>query len=269
MSSIHKNWVRDVFDRAASQYGEKSCAFFNYFGRRLVEQLDIPPNPCVLDVATGRGAVLFPLAEAIGSSGHLIGIDISTQMLHETAIDAEQRNMHWIDFQCMDAEKLDFPDNFFDFVFCGFGLFFLPSLSTALSEFKRVLKPGAQLAVSIWGKDSELKTWLSEETRKLFANKKSLAATSLRNEEALRMTLNNAQFSNIRILEETKPFLHDTPQEWWDGLWGHGTRAMLERCSFEQLANLHEKALKKAASLQTKQGIVEELQVFYGFAQKS
>ena len=48
----------------------------------------------------------------------------------------------------MDAEKLEFPDNSFDFVFCGFALFFFPSILKAVSEFKRVLKPGGRLVVS-------------------------------------------------------------------------------------------------------------------------
>jgi len=37
----------------------------------------------VLDVATGRGAVLFPLAKAVGPLGKVVGIDISRQMVKE------------------------------------------------------------------------------------------------------------------------------------------------------------------------------------------
>ena len=41
----------------------------------------------------------------------------------------------------MDAENLDFPASFFDFVLCGFALQFFPHLDRALEEFRRVLKP--------------------------------------------------------------------------------------------------------------------------------
>jgi ubiquinone/menaquinone biosynthesis C-methylase UbiE len=63
--SDHKRWVSEVFDRAASQYGEQSCSFFNYFGKRLIEQVNVVLNQHTLNVATGRGAILFPLAEVV------------------------------------------------------------------------------------------------------------------------------------------------------------------------------------------------------------
>ena len=50
----------------------------------------------------------------------------------------------------MDAEQLDFADGSFDVVLCGFGIMFFPDQNRALSEFRRVLKPGGTLAVSTW-----------------------------------------------------------------------------------------------------------------------
>ncbi len=264
--SDHKRWVSEVFDRAASQYGEQSCSFFNYFGKRLVEQVNVVLNQHTLDVATGRGAILFPLAEAVGPLGKVVGIDISQQMLKETSKELLQRNMHWVELQCMDAENLNFPDDCFDIVFCGFALFFFPSIPKALSEFKRVLKAEGTLAVSIWGKDSELHAWKNEEIRKL-CSINSLFATPLKKEEELRRLL-EACFSEVHIFEETKIFTYSTPEEWWDSLWNHGTRAQFEQLSPDQIARLQEKALKKASSLDKGQGIPEARQVFYGIAKK-
>lgn len=262
----HKNWVRDVFDRAAPQYGQKSCSFFNYFGKRLVELVKIAPNQCALDVATGRGAVLFPLAEAIGPLGKVTGIDISQQMLKETAKQA--KGMDWVDLHPMDAEQLHFPDHHFDLVFCGFGLFFLPSVQAALSECKRVLKPEGKLAVSIWGKESELKSWIGNATKQ-FDIKKNLSITPLRSESSLRAVLTDTGFDPIHILEESKVFFHHTAEEWWESLWTHGTRARFEQLTYDQLVSLREKAIMKAKNLDKGQGVPEELQVFYGIAQKS
>lgn len=174
----HKQWVSEIFDRTAFEYGKKSSSFFSYFGQRLVEHASILPDQHVLDVATGKGAVLFPLAEAVGPSGKVVGIDISEQMIRETSKEVLERNIPWIELQCMDAERLDFSDNYFDFVFCGFALFFLPSIPTALSEFKRVLKSGGILVVSTWGEDSKLDTLINEEIKK-YCNTNSLIATPL------------------------------------------------------------------------------------------
>lgn len=264
----HKQWVSEIFDRAASQYGKKSSSFFTYFGKRLVEQFKVLPNQHVLDVATGRGAVLFPLAEAVGPLGKVVGIDISPQMLKETSTEVLARHLNWVELQCMDAEQLSFPDNSFDCIFCGFALFFFPSILRALSEFKRVLKPSGRLVVSIWGKDSELDAWINAEI-KLLRHTQGLAATPLWSEQEPLKVLQDAGFNEIQIVEETKTFSHHTAQEWWDSLWDHGTRARLEQLSSDQVTGLREKALKKAASLHREEGIPEALQVFYGIAKRS
>lgn len=269
MSTKHKQWVRTVFDCAASQYGEKGCSFFNYFGKRLVELVPVAINTHVLDVASGKGAVLFPLAEKVGHSGKVVGIDISSQMIKETSSIAKKLGLDWINLLQMDAENLDFPDNSFDAVFCGFALFFFPSLAKALSEFKRVLKPDGFLAVSTWGNDSELTRLINQEINILQSLKISLAITPLWTEEALRNVLQSAGFKNIKIVEETKEFSHNTPEEWWESLWAHGTRAKLENLSSKQLTALNKKVLKKAASYNKGNGLTETLQVFYGIVKNS
>jgi hypothetical protein len=47
-------------------YDRVGPRFFSHFGRRLVALAQIPSGAHVLDVATGRGAVLFPAAECVG-----------------------------------------------------------------------------------------------------------------------------------------------------------------------------------------------------------
>lgn len=264
----HKNWVSGIYDRAAPEYGTRSSSFFNYFGKRLVELVNLPSSYQALDVATGKGAILFPLAQAVGPLGKVVGIDISQQMLKETAKEVKKTNLNWIDLKLMDAEHLDFPDNYFDVVFCGFALFFFPSILTALSEFKRVLKPGGMLAVSTWGDDSELDAWVNEEMNKL-CNTSSLVVTPLWSGTELQKVLNDACFHNVQIIEETKPFLHNTSEEWWESLWSHGIRARLEQLSSDQIVTLREQAIKKANNLNKGHGVAEELHVFYGVAQKS
>ncbi|MBA2727427.1 MAG: class I SAM-dependent methyltransferase [Parachlamydiaceae bacterium] len=264
----HKRWVSEVFDRTAPEYGKKSSSFFSNFGKRLVEQVEILPGQHVLDIATGRGAVLFPLAEAVGPTGKVVGIDISQKMITETSKEVLKKDLSWAELRCMDAESLDFPDSSFDFVFCGFGLFFLPSIPTALSEFKRVLKPGGKVVVSTWGEDSELDTWVNEETKKV-CETNSLIATPLWSERELFNFLKDACFNNIQISEETMHFFHRTTEEWWDSLWSHATRAQFEQLIPDQITNLRKKAVLKGNNLNKGQGIPEELQVLYGISQKS
>jgi len=60
---------------------------FRYFGARLVEAAGVEPGDRVLDVATGRGAVLFPAAERVGPTGEVTGIDLSPEMVRLTGAD--------------------------------------------------------------------------------------------------------------------------------------------------------------------------------------
>lgn len=262
-----KKWISEVFDRAAPHYGEKSSSFFSYFGKRLVEQVEVKPHDKILDVATGKGAVLFPLAEIIQSEGTIIGIDISKQMIQETTIAMKKKNINSIQLMHMDAEKLEFPDNSFDFVFCGFALFFFPSILKALSEFKRVLKPGGRLVVSTWGKDSNLDNCINHETNQI-AHLPSLAATPIWDPHTLKKLFEESNFHNIQIQEENKIFIHQTVEEWWDSLWNHGIRAKLEQLSPQQLNIVQKNVITKAESYIEKHTLPEELQVFYGIATK-
>lgn len=261
----HKKWVSEIFDLTASEYGKKSSSFFSYFGKRLVEHVNVLPGQHVLDIATGRGAVLFPLADAVGPLGKVVGIDISQQMITETSREALERGINWVKLICMDAEYLNFPDRTFDYVFCGFGLFFLPSILTALSEFKRVLKPQGKLVVSIWGEDSILDLLINKEIKKISITN-NLIITPIWSDRELTKLLKEAFFNDIQIFEETKTFSHETAEEWWNSLWSHATRAKLEQISSDQLIDLREKVISMATSLSKQNRLTEDLQVFYGIA---
>lgn len=267
MTNHHKQWVGKVFDSASSQYGEGSSSFFTYFGSQLVKQVPVKSDWKALDIATGKGAVLFPIAEKVGSSGRVVGIDISKKMIEETSIAVQKRKINCIDLLQMDAEKLDFPNCSFDAVFCGFALFFFPSMSKALSEFKRVLKPEGFLAVSTWGEDSELDALVNTEINNL-CKTTSLAISPLWSAQALQNALEMAEFKNVKIVEDTKEFLHNTPEEWWQSLWSHATRAKLEQLSAKQLTDLRERILNRAKSFTLRNGLKEDIQAFYGIAQK-
>ena len=67
----------------------------------------------MLDVASGRGAVLFPAAEAVGLTGKVVGIDLAQEMAHTTNNEAARQGLH-AQVQVMDAEHLDFPNEAFD-----------------------------------------------------------------------------------------------------------------------------------------------------------
>src|SRR5260221_7140914 len=84
-----KATIAQVFARAA--YGYQNITHFPPLGRQLVEMAQIPAGVKVLDVATGRGAILFPTADKVGPQGEVIGIDISPGMVRETGAEVARR----------------------------------------------------------------------------------------------------------------------------------------------------------------------------------
>lgn len=258
--------IKKMYDSVASSYGDKRCSYFQYFGKSLVDLSKVMLGGNVLDVATGKGAILFPLADAVGCKGKVTGIDISGEMIKETSNLVKEKNLNKVNLQQMDAENLLFPENTFDFVFCGFALFFFPSLSKALSEFRRVLKLKGKFAFSIWKEKPSLSSFIRGEIENL---KFSTNLTSyLYEKEELYSFLKKMGFNNIEIIQEVKDFYYETPDMWWDSLWTHGTKLMLEKLSKKQLDIIHARALAKANSLLTRKGVVETFSVYYGFGEK-
>ena len=154
-----KQKLADFFGRAAPTYDHVGPRFFSRFGRRLVEFARIPAGAHVLDVAAGRGAVLFPAAEAVGPQGQVVGIDLSPSMVEETSHEIEKRALSNVMVRQMDAEYLQFPGESFDFVLCGFAVFFFPQLDRALAEIRRVLRPQGCFGLSTWGQPDEHWKW--------------------------------------------------------------------------------------------------------------
>lgn len=118
-------------------------------------------------------------------------------MVQETHAEIVSRGIQNAVIRQMDAEHLEFSDASFDGVYCGFVLFFLPHLETALAEYVRVLKPGGQIAVSTWGKDDMRWSWygkLLKQYQIAWEAALWLQFQSLKTEEVLQGTAQKAPF---------------------------------------------------------------------------
>lgn len=260
----HKEWVKEVFDSAAYSYGKKGCSYFDVFGKGLVSKTNLVSGERLLDVATGKGAILFPAAEIVGGGGSVIGIDISPEMISEC-----RRNTipSWVQLEVMDAENLAFSDSSFDVVCCGFALFFLPDIKRALFEFKRVLKHNGRLGSSVWGKISHLTQWIIENAKK-YGAVKPLRTCTIDSPIILRKTLDEAGFKNIEIYEDIQSFWHESAEEWWNSLWTHAVRAYLEQLAKNNLEELHQEALRYGAEISKNGRIQETMHAIYAICRK-
>ncbi len=267
VSSIQdkKTIIAQVFTRAATGY--QRITHFPPLGRRLVELAQIPAGASVLDVASGRGAILFSAADAVGPNGEVIGVDISPGMVRETGAEITQRSLKNVRIFQMDAEVLDFPDETFDHVLCGFALQFFPRLDQGLAEFRRVLKPQGRIALSTWGADDERWGWYKDLRAAYQANLR-LQSQSFEQPEMLEEMLNAAGFGDVNILLEPFDWICSRPEEWWDAQWSMSSRAGLERMEGLALEQFKTAVFRNMDALRQPDGYHELLRAQFTLAQK-
>ncbi|GAH02223.1 unnamed protein product [marine sediment metagenome] len=149
-----KKEIAGIFTRAAPTYDQVGFRFFYYFGKRLVELMKIPKNSKVLDVASGKGALLFPASKKVGPQGSVIGIDLAEGMVQKTTEKIVKSGFSNAKMIEMDAENLKFHDDTFDITLYGFCIFFFPQYKIALNESYRVLKPYGRIGLSTFCKNA-------------------------------------------------------------------------------------------------------------------
>ena len=120
----------------------------------LLEAAKLAPGERVLDVACGTGLVTFGAAHAVGASGQVLGIDVSHRMIGAAARRAAGDGRGNVAFARMDAEPLPLATASVDVALCALGLMYMPDPAGALSEMRRVVRPGGRLVLLVWGERS-------------------------------------------------------------------------------------------------------------------
>ena len=249
-----------VFSRAASTYDSHGPRFFAQLGQRLVETSQLTPGAQVLDVAAGRGAVLFAAADQVGPDGHAVGIDLADNMVRETTADIQRTGRQHVEMLRMSADQLDFPDASFDWVLCGFALWFFPQPHQTLQEFFRVLKPGGRVGLTTWAEDCPFLEWVLPELRASLPPQapppqRGMAAPTFNTPMKLDTALQQAGFAGIKINIEDHDFVYADDEAWWLSLWSHGIRSWLERLEAPALEEVKADMLRKVQVLKQPDGI--------------
>ena len=144
--------VNTMFARIAGRYDLANHVLsggVDYWWRqRLVRSVHDARPGAVLDLATGSGDVAFALADGLPVGVKITGMDFCEPML-EQAVKKRPQSARWagIEFRPGDGMALPLPDRAFDAVTVSFGLRNMADRHKALSEMRRVLRPGGRLFV--------------------------------------------------------------------------------------------------------------------------
>jgi SAM-dependent methyltransferase len=106
----------------------------------------------VLEVAAGTGVVTRALASVLPERVSIVATDLNQPMLDQASALGTTRPVEW---RQADAMQLPFQDGTFDAVVCQFGVMFFPDKTQALSEARRVLRPGGVLVFNVWDRLEE------------------------------------------------------------------------------------------------------------------
>lgn len=142
--------VASVFSSVARNYDIMndlmSAGLHRLWKRFAIALSGVRPGSRVLDVAGGTADLARAFARKAGSNGEVWLTDINNDMLAVGRDRLMDDGIIAPIAQC-DAEKLPFPDDYFDCVSVAFGLRNMTHKEQALAEMRRVLKPGGCLLV--------------------------------------------------------------------------------------------------------------------------
>jgi ubiquinone/menaquinone biosynthesis C-methylase UbiE len=227
-----------TYNAASDFYDHPANTFWERYGRRTVERLQLAEGARVLDVCCGSGASAIPASEAVGPRGSVIGVDLAENLLELARAKAKQRGLTNIQFETGDMTNVRFETGSFDAVVCVFGIFFVPDMEAALGELTRMLRSGGQLAVTTWGprffEPVNTAFWDSVRAVRSDLYKDFNPWDRICEPETVRALLQTAKLSDVEVTAETDSQPVNSPDDWWVAILGSGYRGTVDQLSSDE-----------------------------------
>jgi ubiquinone/menaquinone biosynthesis C-methylase UbiE len=255
-AAAQKVAIAAAFDNSADTYEQVGVAYFGPLGAELVRRAAPRPGAHALDLGCGRGHVLFPLAEAVGPTGQVTGVDLSARMVELCSAEAAARGLDHVRVTIGDAAAPAFAPGSFDVVTAGMVMFFVPAPRTAVRHVAGLLRPGGVFAMSSFGpsdpKFAETMAILyrhrvgppwEEATDKPFDSAASIAAM-----------LEEAGYADVSVEETTHEIVLAGLDRYWDWVASHGGRILIDAVGPERLPAAKTEVLAMLTGHQTSDG---------------
>ena len=167
----------------------------------------LQPGEVVLDLGSGGGFDCFLAARQVGEQGHVMGVDMTPEMISKARNNAVQGGFANTEFRLGEIEHLPIADNTIDVIISNCVINLSPDKPQVFKEAYRVLKPGGRLAISDVVTTTELPAEIRNDLGDLYSGCIS-GASSI---EEVEKMLQQSGFTTIVVepKDESKDFIKD------------------------------------------------------------
>jgi ubiquinone/menaquinone biosynthesis C-methylase UbiE len=226
-----------TYNAASDHYDDPVNSFWERYGRRTVERLNLSPGARVLDICCGTGASAIPAAEAVGPRGSVLGVDLAEHLLELAREKAKQRGLANFEFRHGDMLDLGLEESSFDAVVCVFGIFFVPDMHAAVRMLWKLVRPGGKLAITTWGprffEPANTAFWDSIRAVRPDLYKGFNPWDRITEPDAVRSLFPLAGVEKLEVIAESGVQTLKSAEDWWPMIMGSGYRGTVEQLDAE------------------------------------
>ncbi len=221
-------WQIGVWDRMANVYQREIDRRFGPVIERVLSRAKLRPGERILDLGTGTGAVALLACTQVGPNGHVLAVDISSEMIAIACARAEALSLGNLAFAVGRAEAIPDEDASSDAILASLSIMYVIDRAAAAREIARVLRPGGRFIGAVWAGPEEADIVLFQQTAGSFAPRppvQGVGPGALGDPTPFLSQLASVGLA-ARCEKELTEFQFATFHEAWDALAGVTTAAL-------------------------------------------